>query len=228
MGGIFLLIKKVRIMAYVLSKVLNNDICDEINKLVVNETINQLQNDFASEELDGQEYRDQIRGYQAHLEILEDEIEDNKFVDIEENVLTISGDKHEFVDIDAIIVSMTTARYGYNFLSFINIYNETYNISETYNNFYDWYIDTLHSFLDYIVHSEEYNISFDQLFKAKKIYEDEYGGEFNMNNCEYDIKIQVVHILLKKKFQEKETKCVKSVIAEMKEWYENKIKEEKK
>ena len=211
MGGIFLLIKKVRIMAYVLSKVLNNDICDEINKLVVNETINQLQNDFASEELDGQEYRDQIRGYQAHLEILEDEIEDNKFVDI-----------------DAIIVSMTTARYGYNFLSFINIYNETYNISETYNNFYDWYIDTLHSFLDYIVHSEEYNISFDQLFKAKKIYEDEYGGEFNMNNCEYDIKIQVVHILLKKKFQEKETKCVKSVIAEMKEWYENKIKEEKK
>ena len=49
-----------------------------------------------------------------------------------------------------------------------------------------------------------------------------------MNNCEYDIKIQVVHILLKKKFQEKETKCVKSVIDEMKEWYENKIKEEKK
>ena len=60
----------------ILNKCLNNDVCDQINKLVVNDKINQLRDDIASGELYGQYKRDEIRGYESLVQKLEEKIEE--------------------------------------------------------------------------------------------------------------------------------------------------------
>ena len=206
-------------MAYVLNKVLDNDICDELNKLTVNDTIIQLKESLIKEKLRCEFLTEQIDELEYKIDVCESQIIEN-----------------EFVDIDSLIVNMTNGRRVDHFTGRrINIFRNwidncgesglSYNIAETYDNFNDWYYDVLHCFLDYFIDGEDYNVSFDQFFKAKKLYEETYD-EFDFDLNKDKMKTLVVYILLKDRFEDNETKCVKFVIAEMKEWYEDKIEEE--
>ena len=207
-------------MAYVLNKVLDNDICDELNKLTVNDTIIQLKESLIKEKLRCEFLTEQIDELEYKIDVCESQIIEN-----------------EFVDIDSLIVNMTNGRRVDHFTGRrINIFRNwidncgesglSYNIAETYDNFNDWYYDVLHCFLDYFVEGEDYNVSFDQLFEAMKIYEENYGDKFDTDWDKNKMKRLVVYILLKERFKDKETRCVNFVIAEMKEWYEDKIEEE--
>jgi len=206
-------------MAYVLNKVLDNDICDELNKLTVNDTIIQLKESLIKEKLRCEFLTEQIDELEYKIDVCESQIIEN-----------------EFVDIDSLIVNMTNGRLDHFtgrriniFRNWIDNYGESglsYNIAETYDNFNDWYYDVLHCFLDYFVEGEDYNVSFEQFFEAMKIYEENYGDKFDTDWDKDKMKRLVVYILLKEIFKDNETKCVKFVIAEMKEWYEEKIEEE--
>lgn len=198
-------------MAYVLNKVLDNDICDELNKLTVNDTIIQLKESLIKEQLRCEILIDQI-----------DELE-YKIDDCESTII-----ENKCVDIDELIVNMTNGRRIDIFTNWIEGCGERglgYDIAETYKNFDDWYNDVLRSFLDYFVDDEYYNVSFDQFFEAKNLWK-QYFEEWDLNLDNDKMKQLVVYILLKERFDDNETKCVKFVIAEMKEWYEDKIEEE--
>ena len=212
-------------MAYVLNKVLDNDICDELNKLTVNDTIIQLKESLIKEKMRCESLTDVIDELEDNIAVCERIIEELeiKIDDCESTIIENKG-----VDIDALIVNMTNGRRIDIFTNWIDGYGGTgiaYDIAKTYKNFDEWYNDVLHCFLDYFIDGEDYNVSFDQFFKAKKLYEETYD-EFDFDLNKDKMKTLVVYILLKERFQDNETKCVKFVIAEMKEWYEDKIEEE--
>ena len=199
-------------MAYVLNKVLDNDICDELNKLTVNDTIIRLKESLIKEHLRCEILIDQI-----------DELE-YKIDDCESTII-----ENKCVDIDELIVNMTNGRRIDIFTNWIEGCGERglgYDIAKTYDNFDDWYSDVLPCFLNYFVDDEDYNVSFDQFFKAKNLWQQNYGDKFDTDLNNGTMKELVVYILLKERFDDNETKCVKFVIAEMKEWYEDKIEEE--
>ena len=215
-------------MAYVLNKVLDNDICDELNKLTVNDTIIQLKESLIKEKMRCESLTDVIDELEDNIAVCERIIEELeiKIDDCESQII-----ENQFVDIDALIVNMTDFDFRGGIMSFPNfiegygVSSLSYDIAETYHNFDDWYNDVLHCFLDYFIDGEDYNVSFDQFFKAKKLYEETYD-EFDFDLNKDKMKTLVVYILLKDRFEDNETKCVKFVIAEMKEWYEDKIEEE--
>ena len=201
-------------MAYVLNKVLDNDICDELNKLTVNDTIIRLKESLIKEHLRCEILIDQIDELEYKIDDCESTIIENKCV---------------------LIVNMTNFRDFRGSITRFSIwiggYAEKgigYDIAETYDNFDDWYNDVLHCFLDYSVQGEYYNVSFDQFFEAMKIYEENYGDKFDTDWDKDKMKRLVVYILLKERFEDNETKCVKFVIAEMKKWYEDTIEKEAK
>tara|TARA_B110000977_G_scaffold117860_3_gene152134 strand:- start:4424 stop:5092 length:669 start_codon:yes stop_codon:yes gene_type:complete len=215
-------------MAMILNKCLNNDVCDQINKLVVNDKINQLRDDIASGELYGQYKRDEIRGYESLVQKLEEKIEELG-EEIEE---IIHEDK--FVDIESIIdhIPNFNTRSRIRFNNFMNnICCEkgiAFDIAETYDNFDDWYDDVLQLFLHFVVEDNFYNISLTQIFKAKSFFEYKQSDEFIMNNNKEKFSRRVVYLLLEEKFEENKIRSVKYVIANMKEWYNDKIKKEAK
>ena len=219
-------------MAYVLNKVLDNDICDELNKLTVNDTIIQLKESLIKEKMRCESLTDVIDELEHNIADCESTIEELeiKIDDCESQII-----ENEFVDIDSLIVNMTNFRDFRGSITRFSIwiggYGEKgigYDIAETYDNFDDWYNDVLHCFLDYSVQGEYYNVSFDQFFEAMKIYEENYGDKFDTDWDKDKMKRLVVYILLKERFEDNETKCVKFVIAEMKKWYEDTIEKEAK
>lgn len=219
-------------MAHTLHKYLNNDLCDEINKLVVNETIKDLNKTINKLKEEVEKLNETKHKYYLYnIELLTNKRHlNNDCKLLEEELAEISP-----VDIDDIMVNLTKKKYSNSseieFVYFINnICTEkgiAYDISETYNNFEDWFNDVLHCFLDYKVYDMKYNISLTQLFEAKKYSEEQYGS-FDFKETEEETARLVVYILLVKEFKEdiQEIDIVNYIIDDLKIWYFEKINEE--
>ena len=90
-----------------MNKVLDNDICDELNKLLVNDKIIQLRKSIIQEKRRCSFLYDEVEELTGDIADFKRTIEDN-----------------EFVDIDALIVSMTNGRRIDDFTIWIDDYGE--------------------------------------------------------------------------------------------------------
>ena len=105
----------------------------------------------------------------------------------------------------------------------------TFDITDgNFSDFSDWYEYALPKFLDYIVEDEDYNFNLDDFITARNYAIHYDGDEDNMVYQEIEeTKQRIMYYLLLKTFEEEdELPDVISVIAKMKEFYEDKIEEE--
>ena len=210
-------------MAMILNKVLNNDICDEMNKLVVNDTIKDLQ-----EEKQG--YIDSIFNLEKNLEEAED-VKDDLERTIDNLEIEIDDLRRELpIDIDQIICRLISI--DIRDLTFDNFMNHiccerglAYDIA-TYSDFDEWKQDVIHHYLDFVVSGEIYNVSTIDIFKAKTYHDNNFGG-FELGDDIDKFSRSVVFLRLKEKLEEEETSDSRYVIESMRNWYNEKLKEEK-
>ena len=214
-------------MAMILNKVLNNDICDEMNKLVVNDTIKDLQ-----EENEG--YVDEIFSLKKNLEELDDEVA--KLEDENGNLENENYDLRSELptDIDDIICRMTSMGLR-DMLKFDNFMNNicsekgiAYDIAETYSDFDEWKHDVMYHYLEFVVNGEIYNVSTIDIFKAKTYHDDNYGEGFELDDDIDKFSRRVVFLLLKEILEEEETPRSRSVIESMRTWYTHSTEQEKR
>ena len=105
----------------------------------------------------------------------------------------------------------------------------TFDITDgNFSDFSDWYEYALEKFLDYIVEDEDYNFNLDDFITARNFAVHYDGDEDNMVYQEIEeTKQRIMYYFLLKIFKEEdELPDVISVIAKMKEFYEDKIEEE--
>tara|TARA_R110001606_G_scaffold312275_1_gene458995 strand:- start:834 stop:1268 length:435 start_codon:yes stop_codon:yes gene_type:complete len=132
-----------------------------------------------------------------------------------------------------IIKNMISSTHSKNtFQDFIESIDEryiTFDITDgNFSDFSDWYEYALEKFLDYIVEDEDYNFNLDDFITARNFAVHYDGDEDNMVYQEIEeTKQRIMYYFLLKIFKEEdELPDVISVIAKMKEFYENKIEEE--
>ena len=207
-------------MAMILNKVLNNDICDEMNKLVVNDTIKDLQ-----EENEG--YVDEISNLKEEVAKFED-----INYDLENENYDLRSEKPD--DIDQIICRLTSMglRDMLNFDNFMkDICSEkgiAYDITETYSDFDEWKQDVMYHYLEFVVSGEIYNVSTIDIFKAKTYHDDNFGEGFELGDDIDKFSRRVVFLLLKERLDEEETPCSRDIIESMRTWYTHTTKQEKR
>ena len=210
-------------MAMILNKVLNNDICDEMNKLVVNDTIKDLQ-----EENEG--YVDEIFSLKKNLEELDDEVA--KLEDENGNLENENYDLRSELptDIDDIICRLIYK--DIRDLTFDNFMNHiccekglAYDIA-TYSDFDEWKHDVMYHYLEFVVNGEIYNVSTIDIFKAKTYHDNNFGG-FELGDDIDKFSRSVVFLRLKEKLEEEETSDSRYVIESMRNWYNEKLEQEK-
>ena len=214
-------------MAYVLSKFLNPDVCDEINKHAVNDKIKFLKDwikkitqDYLHLEAINDARAGSVRDY---IEEIGDLTEQLDYVDIPELICNSVGDFLRNFD----------AMDGGNGIAF--------NISKGYqkdeNN---WFSDCLFLFVNYVCYNADFNVSFQMFQKANKWGCDNYG-QFNFgDNSEIEIARNVVHNLILERFDNcncdlADEHCrdnglhqVKDAKKKMLKFYKDTVKEEKK
>ena len=201
----------------VLNKHLNYDICDEINKLVVNSTIQELQDDNIKLEI-------KVDDLETDVENLNDE-----YVELENDNYNL--EQTQEVSITNIIACMNSEES--NEPNRFEIFTEmtydkgiNYDIAETYDNFTDWYGDALNYYINYVIYGDgTYNVSLSQIYQVKR----ELGGDFELdfdNFTETQISKQVVFHLIKMRIDEQVSNNAIQIKVTMEDWYNEKIEEE--
>jgi len=214
-------------MAYVLSKCLDNDICDEINKLVVNDKINELEDDNIklAIKVDDLETKleDEINDYDTFVSELQQEIYDLR--------------EMREVSIPHIITTMNRGhlRQELNrFERYADFYfqePELNDIAENYDNFEHWYSIALPSHIQYITYAKNYKITLSQIFQVKRYFKenDDDGFELNLDDDfvnEQEIARKVVSQLILMRINEQVSNNAIQIKKKMEDWYNEKIEEE--
>ena len=209
-------------MAYVLSKCLDNDMCDEINKLVVNDKINQLEDDNIKLEIDIDDLQDEINDYDTFVSELQQEIYDLR--DLQE------------VSITDIIASMNSDNSSHP--NRFEIYAEEYfdcitmtRIAENFDNFEDWYSTALVNYITDIVWNKTYKITLSQIFQVIKYFKENDDDSFNLDfdyHSEKRIAQKVVSKLIQMRINEQVSNNAIQIKVTMEDWYNEKVKWEAK
>ena len=206
-------------MSYVLNKTLNTDLCDEINKLLVNDKINDLRKKNVKLTKRNAKISKENKDLKKKNEDLKEKNEDLK------KLVDISSDECEIIE------NMISSTHSKNtFQDFIESIDERHISFNICDNFSGWYEYALPKFLDYIVEDEDYNFNLVDFITARN-YAVNFDGD--CGNMAYHLlkpaKQRIMYYLLLKRFEEEEeSHDVCNVIDKMKEFYENKIEEEDK
>lgn len=212
-------------MAMILNKCLNNDVCDEINKRVVNDTIKDLRNENENLQYENEDLEDK-------LEKRDDEIDEynNDNGLLEDRIAEL-----EPGNICRTLTVMNNRNYNFKFDSYMDVCDMSglaWDIADTYDNFDEWYGDILHHYLDYVVDyrysmdSSFFNITIDHIFEAREYHEESYG-DFIIDTDKAKFSKMIIFLLLKKEFEGGLCIQVEAIICDMREWYDTKIEEEK-